>query len=459
MALKDKLVTQRSKRPKKFKKTSYSEVDLAYMSSLSAAALQRSSKSLQYTLWIISTVIILFLIWANFADLDEITRGSGKVIPSSQVQVVQNLEGGIINEILVNEGDIVKANQPLLRISDIGFNSSFQENRLRYLELKAKVARLEAESQLTEFMPDPEVAQQAPNLMNQEESLYRTDILQLDSTINSLKEKISQRQVELDEAKAKQEQLTQSYQLVKQELDMTTPLVKRGVVSEVELLQLKREANSVFGELRSVEISIPRIQSTIEESRKRLEEAELEFRNKAKRELNEARAEIGILQSKQTAIEDKVERATVRSPVEGTVKRIMINTIGGVVQPGQDLVEIVPLQDKLIAEIKIKPQDIAYLHPDQKAVLKFSAYDFAVHGGLEGKLFYISPDTITDENGDNFFTVRIKTEQNFIESQGKKLDIIVGMTVDADIITGKKTILDYLLKPILKTQQNALRER
>jgi len=437
----------------------YSEDDLRYMDSLSAAVVERSNTRSKVLLWIVFLLIVWALVWAKYAYIDELTRGEGRVIPSKKVQVVQNLEGGIISDIMVVEGEAVEKDQVLVKIDDTKFASSYEENHLRILELKAKMIRLNAEAEGKPFSVDKKLYIKIPSLFEHEKSLYLTNKRQLQEQINILREQVKQRSQELTEAKAKQNQLKLAYELIKEEVKITKPLVKNGVVSQVEYLQLSRQANAMEGDFIAATLSIPRISSTIEEAKKKIKEARLEFQNHAKEELNKVSAEASRITESAGAIEDQVDRTHVRSPVKGIIKQLLISTIGGVVQPGMEILEIVPMQDNLLIETKIKPSDIAYLYPGQKAIVKFTAYDFSIYGGIEGKVTQISADTIIDDEGNSFYEVLIKTDKNYLEKQGKKHEIMIGMVANVDIITGKKTIMEYLLKPIIKAHQSALRER
>ncbi len=437
----------------------YSQNDLKYMDSLSAAVVQKSNTKTKYILWIFSVFIIWALLWANFAYVDELARGQGRVIPSKKIQIVQNLEGGIISDILVDEGEAVEKGQVLIKIDDTKFSSSYEENFLRILELKAKMLRLNAEAEGKKFIITKQIKEQMPALVVHEQSLFNTNKNQLKQQINILQEQVNQRSQELTEARAKRDQLSVSYNLIKEEVRITKPLMLNGVVSKVEFLQLSRQASSIKGDLNAVELSIPRIKSTIIEAKNKILEARLEFQNSAKEELNQVSAEVSRITEAGGAIEDQVKRTNVRSPVKGVVKQLLITTIGGVVQPGMDIIEIVPIQDKLLIETKIKPSDIAYLYPGQKAIVKFTAYDFSIYGGLDGVVTHISADTIIDDEGNRFYEVRIKTNRNFLIKDDKKYEILVGMVANVDIITGKKTVMDYLLKPIIKARQSALTER
>jgi adhesin transport system membrane fusion protein len=434
--------------------------DLKYMSSLSEAVLQKSPKKSKYILWLITLAFGWIIFWASQAKLDELTRGEGKIIPSHQLQVVQNLEGGIISEILVTEGDIVKKGQVILKINNTNFTSSFEESKLRQNELRAKFFRLDAEANGGKFLKyDNKEMKDLKTQLKYEKSLFKSNKEQLNSSLDVIKEQIKQKQQELTELYAKIKQKKRTLKLMQDEVNITKPMVKRGLVSEVEFLQLRRQLNGLQGELEASRLTIPRLKSQIKESTNKILKIKLEYKNKAKEKLNEVAAEISRIEQTNTALSDKVKRTLVRSPVDGTVQQLLINTIDGVVQPGMDLVEIVPAQDNLLVEAKIKPSDIAFLRPQLNAMVKFSAYDFSIYGGLKGKLTNISADTITNDKGDSYYLVRIKTDKSYLGTKEKPLPIMVGMTVSVDIITGKKTVLDYILKPILKAKQSALRER
>lgn len=438
----------------------YSQTDLDYMGSLSAAVLQKSATSTKILLWTMTTVISLLITWMALAEVDEITRGEGKVIPSSELQKVQNLEGGIVSEILVKEGEVVEKGQVLLRIDDISAKSSFQESKLKIVELKAKQARLEAEYKGTEYQIDADFEKENSQMVANSKSLLSAHRQQLKSQVDTLKEQLIQRKNELSETNAQISKLQDTLKLIEKEIGITQPLVKKGIVSEVEFLKLQRQESETSGDLKAQKLALPRIRSTIKEIQDKIKETDLNFKNRAQKEYNEVSAELARLGQTQGVLEDKVKRTAVRSPVKGKVNQLLINTIGGVVQPGRDLVEIVPLQDSLFIEAKIKPADIAFLHPGQKAVVKFTAYDFAIHGGLEGQVVNISADTVKDEvKKEDFYQVKISTQKGYLGTEEKPLEILVGMTAQVDILTGKKTILEYLMKPIFKAKDNALRER
>ncbi len=434
--------------------------DLDFVSDAKAAILASSPRGGRLILYGALTFFVLMLAWANFAEIDEVTKGEGKVIPSSQVQIVQNLEGGILSEIRIKQGQTVKKGQIILRIDDTRFASSLKESRLQYLALKAKAARLQAQADLAEsYITPPEVAKEAPILGQQEQRLFASKKNELGATMDILDQQVRQRQQEVAELKAKEKQLDRSLGLAQKELDISRPLISKGAISKVEVLRLERQVADLEGGLEASRLAIPRLGSALDESRQKVGETRLKFQNEARSELNETVAELERLTESNVALRDRVQRTAVRSPVSGIVKQLLINTLGGVIQPGDKLVEIVPLEDTLLIETKIRPQDIAFLRPEQPATIKFTAYDFAIYGGLSAKVEQISADTIADDKGDNYYMVNLRTEKNSLGSKEDPLPIIPGMMAEVDILTGKKSILDYLLKPVLRAKERALRER
>lgn len=433
--------------------------DRAYMSSLSAAAVHRTPRLMIFVVVVIALFFASAIAWMSWAEIDVVIRGSGKVSPASQVQNIQSLEGGIISEILVLEGQEVKQGQTLLKISDVAFASSYEENRLLYLELLARSVRLNAEAFGKAFKVPAEIDEEAPQLLQSERSLYDSNLLQLKETLKGLEEKISQQKSAMREAESKQKQLQRSLKLVKKEIKIKRPLMDRGIISEVEFLQLQQREAELEGEIESVKLSVPRIRSTIDEAGFNKQKEKLNFQNSAKKELNEVNAELGRIQETQNALQDRVKRTTLRSPVNGIVQRLYVNTIGGVISPGNNILDIVPLDDALLVELEIKPADIAYVSVGQFARLKFSAYDFAIHGSLQGIVTFVSADTVTNEDGESFFVVRVKPSKPFLGAKQGQLPVRIGMTAEADIITDKKTIISYLTEPVHRGISKALRER
>ena len=411
---------------------------------------------------LLASIVVIFVVlggWAAWAKLEEVTRGTGKVIASRQTQVVQNLEGGIVAELMVREGQIVEVDEVLMRIDNVRAASDYREQKARYLSLSASIARLRAEIDETAIAFPQEVLADAREIAESEAALMNSRAEELESQLEILRSQTSQREHELAELKTRLNQFERSYRLAAEELAITEPLAKKRVVAQSEILKLRREVNDLKGQLEQTKLAVPRAESALRESNQRIESAFSTFRSEAQRELNMRNGELAGIKETIVAGEDRVRRTEVRSPVRGTIKDVHFNTIGGVIQPGDDLVEIVPLEDTLLVEAQVRPADIAFLRPGLPAMVKITAYDFAIYGGLEGMVEQISADTIVDERGESFYRVRVRTERNSLGTQEEPLEIIPGMTAQIDVITGEKTVLDYLLKPILRARDNALRER
>ncbi|THF61146.1 HlyD family type I secretion periplasmic adaptor subunit [Pseudothauera nasutitermitis] len=420
------------------------------------ARLQQEPLRARALLRVALVVIALLVVWAALAQVDEVTRGDGRVIPSSQLQVVQSVDGGVVEEMLVREGQQVAAGELLLRIDPTRFVSSLLENRAQYLALLAKRARLDALTQDTEFVVPEEVLRDAPEIGEHERRLYLSSREGLAAQLSIARDQLNQRRQELNEARSRREQSGQAFELVTQELAVTRPLIQSGAVSEVELLRLEREVARLRGERDQAGAQISRVQAAIAEATGKIQEVELSMRNQLRSELSDTMGKLSSLSQGSRALEDRVRHAEVRAPVRGTVSRLLVNTVGAVVQPGKEVVEIVPLDDALILEAKVLPKDIAFLRPGQEAMVKFTAYDFAIYGGLTATVEHIGADTVTDDKGNAFYVVRVRTRES---SLGEGLPIIPGMVAQVDILTGKKTILSYLLKPVLRAKANAMTER
>ncbi len=433
--------------------------DLEFMPEVESAMLEDSPRLARLTVWVACSLLIIAVLWAYFAELEEVTRGEGKAIPAGKVQTIQNLEGGIVSEIFIREGQIVHKGDILLRLDDTRFMSNKGETEADRMALVARVERLTAEAEGKPLEISKEIVSKAPRLAEDEMALHKARLRRLKSEQSVLGEQLRQKQQELAEFKSKQAQYSSSLALIQQELNMSQPLVESGAISQVEILRLRRSAVEMRGSMDATRLAIPRAQSAINEIESRIEESELAFRSDAFKELNDARTELQKITATSVAIQDRVSRTTVMSPVHGIIKQMKVNTIGGVVQPGSDLLEIVPLEDNLLIEARIRPQDVAFLHPGQSAMVKFSAYDYTIYGGLKAKLELIGADTITDDKGNSFYLIQVRTDKSHLGTAEHPLLIIPGMVATVDIITGKKSVLDYLLKPVLKARSEAMRER
>ncbi|MDE1513912.1 HlyD family type I secretion periplasmic adaptor subunit [Vibrio sp. dsl-7] len=454
-----------------------SDEELDYVDDKTAALLLNTPRSAQIMLWVMVAFFVLALLWSAWAEIDQVTVGQGKVVPSSQIQVIQNLEGGLVKQILVHEGQQVQKGQQLILIDDTRFRSDFREREQQVANLTATVLQLSAS--LASVILDEEVDEKnwansvrldytkltfpnelsssEPELVERQRNQYRQDLDNLRNQLSVISQQITQKQQDLIEAQARVANLRQGYDFAKKELEITEPLANEGVVPKIELLKLQRQLNDTRRELTSTELKIPVLKAAVREAMLSRINAAQKFRTEQQDKLNQEQDKLSALTESTVGLEDKVNRTVVISPVTGTVKTLYVNTVGGVIQPGMNIIEIVPTEDTLLVEAQIAPQDIAFLRPQLPAIVKFSAYDFTRYGGLEGTLEHISADTTQDEKGNSFYLVRVRTKETTF-GHDKNLPIIPGMTASVDIITGKRTVLAYLLKPILSAQNNALRE-
>lgn len=407
--------------------------------------------------WSAGGLLLAALLWSALAQVDEVARGDGKVVPSFQNQHIQSLDGGVVEQILVREGQKVAKDQLLVRIDSTRAQSSLRENQSQYLALVAKAARLKALATGSALQMPPEVGQLAPDVAQQEAELYRSRQRELEAGVSIAEQQRAQRGQELHEVRARKAQAEHQLALASRELAVTAPMKSSGAVSDVDLMRLEREVARARGERDMAAAQIAKLQAAIGEASRKIQEVELAFRNAASSELSDTMARIDSLSAGRIALHDKVRVTEVRAPVAGEVKRLFLNTVGSVVQPGKDILELVPAEDTLLVETRISPRDIAFLHPGQPARLRFTAYDHTVYGALDGEVQDIGADTVTDERGQAFYIVKIRTRQ---QPQGnKRWRIIPGMVAQVDIMTGKKSVLSYLLKPVLRAKTEALSER
>jgi adhesin transport system membrane fusion protein len=405
-----------------------------------------------------AVVIALFLlvVWSYFAEIDEVAKGDGKVIPSQQLQVLQSYDGGIVQEILVREGQTVKAGQVLLKVDPTRFLSSLEENTTQFAALAAKVQRLSALTQGEVLRFNRNLRERAPTIVDNERKLYNSNLAELDEVAAGSDSRIMQRRQDVEEERANLSQYQNVLSLSQKELAVTKPLLASGAVSEIEILRLERQIVELEGNITKSKVAIERGLNAIEEEIIKKEEARLKLVNRWNQELTEATAEMATLQQSQTSLEDVVSQADLRSPINGTVQRLLINTVGGVITPGSAVVELVPQDDQLIVEAKVSPKDIAFIREGQPAILKFSAYDFTIYGGMSAEVQHISADAITNDKDETYYLVRLETKRSIAD---ESLDILPGMIVQVDILTGKKTVLNYILSPLFNVTASALRER
>ncbi|MGB1173519.1 MAG: HlyD family type I secretion periplasmic adaptor subunit [Marinobacterium sp.] len=420
------------------------------------AYVEQSPLRLRGLLYLLMLIVIALVAWAYYAKVDEVTRGEARVIPAQQVQIIQSQDGGLVKEIHIKEGDVVEKDQLLISLDQTRTGSQLRESRAELLALLVKAERLTAVANGTLFTPSEKLSKQVPTIVQQEQQLFTSNMSRLETIKTIANEQLNQRRQEVDELQARRNQLTESLKLAKRELEVTRPLVNTGAVSEVELLRLQRDVNQFKGELEQAKSQIQRSKYAITESENNLRDVELSFFNEIQEELARTTARVNALTETDSALTDRVNQTQIYSPVAGTVKQLYFNIRGGVISPGQEIAEIVPLDDRMLLEVKIQPRDIAFLRPGQETVVKFTAYDFVIYGGLKGVVDQIGADSIIDEEGNAFYNVTVRTTESFNRDD---MPIIPGMVAEVDVLTGKKSVLNYLAKPILRAKQYALTER
>lgn len=449
--------------------------DLPYAAEVEAALARKPSRGARWLSVGVFVFFVLFIGWASVATLDEVTHAEGQVIPSSRTQIIQNLEGGILSSVEVHEGQIVEKDEILARLSNEMAESNLRDMLYKAMENLIAIRRLRAvvsdaplswpeqtrawlERGIGYALTDDQLAQ-GEKLMQVQQETFDVQVRQRKSELDVLMAQYEQRQQEVKEQQARKEQLTSSLSLIRQQLNMASSLLAKRSYSKVQYLELQERTVQTQGEINTLEVSIPRAEAAASEAGHRMELRRAELDAALMEEINKRSLELASLRESLSAGSDRVTRTELRSPVRGTVKKIYINTLGGVVKSGEPIMEIVPLDDTLLVEARVRPADVAFLHPGQKAMVKVSAYDFSIYGGLDGVLEQISADTIEDKRGDFYYQVKVRTPKTAIVYRGEELPIMPGMMTTVDIMTGKKTVLDYLLKPILKAKQNALREK
>jgi len=430
---------------------------LDYIDSRSQALLLSTTKSSRLLIWFSFLFFITLLTWMYFAQIDQLIRGTGRVIPSKKIQTIQNLEGGIISKVWVKEGDIVQIDDVLVELEKKNFQSKEQENNLKIYALKAKILRLEAEIKGKKLTLRKGVLKEN---LKQELQLYNVNKNSLKQEISILKKQLFQKQNELKEKKSKKVHLKKRLNLTQQEVQMKKDLLEQLVGSRNELNLAQQKLSSIEGEYSATQLAIPRLVSVIEEVRSQIKQSKVKFQKKAVEALTIAKDKLARVKQLNISKKDRVSRATVRSPVAGVVQQLFFNTIGGVVKAGEEIIEIVPSDDGLVIQTKIRPSDIAFIRLGQEVIVRFTAYDFSIYGSLKGKVMNISADTIINKmDKRSYYQIEVKTQKNYLGNKKNRLKIRTGMVTTVDIISGKQRIMDYVLKPILRAKLNVLSER
>ncbi len=422
----------------------------------------------RFIIYTVVGFVAVVLVWSYFATVDQVVVGDGKVKPKLDIQEIQSLEGGIIREMLVSSGDTVVKGQPLLRLDDIAFKAALNEQLTELDRLTAHVAQLRAQIDASDLVTDNAyleqikiddyfTSQSSAAARNAAKSAYLASMDSLILEGKTINQKLQQTQNSLDEAASRKGLLEDNLKIARQELSLNEPAFRKGAISGVEMLKLRRAVNDTKSELDATTFEISRKREELEQYN--LEQSSLiaKFKSETLEKLNEKNNELNQLQANNAAITDKVERTVIASPVAGIVKSILVATSGGVIQPGETIIEIVPFDKDLVVEVKLLPQDVGFLRPGLDALVKLTAYDFVVYGGLSGKLVYISADTVQDEEGNSHYIGHVVLDGE-ITNTGKLLELIPGMQASVDVVAGEKTILQYWLKPILRAKANSMRE-
>lgn len=416
------------------------------------------AKAAHLLLYVITGLLALSVIWAAFAELDEVTRGQGRVIPSKHLQVVQNLEGGIVEAILVRQGERVEAGDVLVRLDNTQFNAVFLQGQESYTVLRARISRLEAEANGTKLVFDEELTTLAPALVASEVAIFNARNAEFLATVQVEESKLAQRRRSLSEAKVSMETALETDRLATSEVDMLAPLVARGIEPRLELLRAEQRRAEAQGNFKVAELAASRAAAGVEEVEHILSSLKERQRAEAFEALAVAKAELSAMVQELPALQDRVARTDVRAPISGTVNRLHVATVGGVIRPGEPIVEIVPKDGSLLVEAFINPSDIAFLRAGQDAQVKLTAYDYSRYGFLDGKVETISADAIENEDGESLYRIEVRTIGSALNSGEGELEIIPGMVAEVDILNGKRTVLDYILKPISNVKSRALRE-
>ncbi|OGO91617.1 MAG: hypothetical protein A3F10_07425 [Coxiella sp. RIFCSPHIGHO2_12_FULL_42_15] len=432
-----------------------------FMQGLNLRFLKGPKKSQHYILFFCIACVCSLVVWAHFSKIDEVIRGVGKVIPSGKIQVIQHLEGGVIEKILVREGEKVTKGQVLMEIDDTSYTALLTEGLLKKLAIQAKIARLAAESKGQPFEIPSEGASQKQQVtyMKSEHEVYLADQAAEKNRESTAQNQLEQRQKESLRAQEKINKLNDSLKLVKEEYEMTKSLYQEGAAAKVEVLRSERQVKELMGDIADTQVAKAQSDSAVLEAESRLREIQTDFRSKAAKELVSAKAELQEQIQTNISLQDRATRTVLRSPVNGIVNVMNVNTIGGTVKPGETIIEIVPEGEQLLVEAKILPKDIAAVHIGEKAIVKLSAYDFVIYGGLNGTVQNVGADSITDKEGKTFYMATILTEKDYLGTEKKPLRILPGMMAQIDILAGKRSLLSYILKPLLRGSKEALRER
>ena len=426
---------------------------------LDALLVQNPLPGWRLVAWPVMILLAVSIGWANFATLDEVSIATGEVVPAGRIRVIQHLEGGIIQEIYVTEGDTVREGQTLLQLDLASGGTNQEELQVRIDSERLVKARLEAEATGSELNFPEDVAMRRPAIVAAQRQAYEARRRELSSTIQVMREQVKQRVLEVEELTARSRAVESNYRLALERLKMSKSLLAEGLTAKMEHLELEAEVENLDGEMKSLRPSLPKVEAAVEEARQRQQETESRFRREAQDQLGKIEENIARVTELLSDATAQGIRAEIKSSINGVVKNMRYNSIGNVVKPGEPIMELVPTGDRLVVEAKLNPIDRGYVNEGQAATVKISTYDFARYGGLEGIVIRVAPDSSTDEDGAPYFRVVVQTDKNFLGLREGNLPITPGMQATVDIHTGEKSVMDYLVKPVLKLRHEAFRER
>ncbi|MBF0394432.1 MAG: HlyD family type I secretion periplasmic adaptor subunit [Alphaproteobacteria bacterium] len=413
----------------------------------------------QHVARLIMLLLAALIAWANFALLDEVTIAQGEVVPEGKVKMIQHLEGGIVREIHVREGAVVKEGDPLMQIELPTLANNREEMQVRMDGLKLSRARLQAEANHAPLVFPEEEAKRRPDLVMSEKRVHEARARELESTLAVLNEQMRQRALEVQELKARQRSSSNNLRLTRQKVAMSRDLLSQGLTARMEHVQLESDLERIQGELEALDVAVPRGEAAVAESKERQNEERQKVSREAESQLGQVELDIARIRELLSEATSQFRRAQITSPIDGIVKNLQQHTIGGVIRPGEPIMEIVPVNERLLVEAKLNPADRGYVTAGQKAVVKVTAYDFTRYGGLDGNVILVAPDTTVGADGQPFYRMLVETDRAHLGATLADLPITPGMQATVDVHTGTRTVIEYLLKPVLKLRGEAFRER
>jgi membrane fusion protein, adhesin transport system len=421
---------------------------------------QQTTNPAQFILKIIVSFLVIFILWASFFQINETVKGAGQIIPSKRLQVIDNLEGGIIKEILIQEGEVVKKDQILVRLDPTANLAQLEELTNDFFRYQLTVDRLKAQIKNDPFSPNESIQKKLPELTRQEDELYKASLEKFNKELAIAQEEIDAKKFALQEAESKFKYAKEQLPVIEEQYNITETLFKKGLYSKLKNLEIKRQLLDTKSQISTLEEQIPRFKAEHKQAEEKLNKIRADYDAQNKNDLKEAELKLTEAQSKKSIMEDRLKRQEITSPINGVIKELHVKTLGGVIQPAEDILTIVPVDDELLAEINIAPDDIGFIELGFPVRIKISAYDYTIYGQLTGKVEVISADALQDPKQErSFFRILVRSDKNYLEKNGKKLYLSPGMQVDADIETGRRSVMTFLLKPILRTFDRALTER